>query len=190
MVYQYYAKCVTNNYNSLNDHYDLVDRIAESFSWGDVAENIIYGDQNWNMQEIHGMYTCVIPSYNLCTNRDLETPIECDLKFAADPNKTSIKRINKRNINNASKCLNNMDIIDYINMNKIIRKLIENGDIKTCAKLFSGYNVKLEHIESLLKIDKINSSSNETKITLKSKQKKEFIAFLEEYKNDTSHKLK
>ena len=37
-----------------------------------------------------------------------------------------------------------------------------------------GYNIKLEHIESLLKIDKIKN----TKTSLTSKQKKEFTKYL------------
>ena len=40
---------------------------------------------------------------------------------------------------------------------------------RECMKLFEGYDIKLEHIESLLKIDKIK----EKKVILTSKHKKE-----------------
>jgi hypothetical protein len=101
-------------------------------------------------------------------------PIE--LVFTTDLNKTSIKKINKKNINNTNRCFDNMNIFDYIYINKIIRELINQEKIEECVKLMIGYNIKLEHIESLLKIDKIKN----TKTSLTSKQKKKFIKYLEE----------
>ena len=94
--------------------------------------------------------------------------------FTTDLNKTSIKKINAKNINDADRCFKNLDIFDYIYMNKIIRKKISEGDIKGCIELLKGYNIKLEHIEKLLKIDKIKDSKN----NLTSKQKKEFTKHL------------
>ena len=180
MIHQYYPQCIAWNHD--NDKFKLVTDISESLSWGDIVENLIYGDQNWNMQEIHGFYTCVNTSFLLCNNRCPDSELrKCSLQFAFDLNRTSIKRINKKNINNANKCFDNMNIIDYIYINKIVRKLINSGDIKKCVELLSGYNIKLEHIESLLKIDKIKSddSAKLNKLILTSKQKKEFMSYLE-----------
>jgi len=167
MMHQNYIKNIKNTIHS----FDVINNVSELLSYGDVVENYIYGDQNWDMQEIHGYYTCVAPSYTLCSeiNKINKKPIS-NLEFTADLNKTSIKKINKKNIINANKCLKNMDIYDYIYINKIIRKFIADGTISECIKVLEGYNVKLEHIESLLKIDKIKSS----KTNLTSKQKKEF----------------
>ncbi|AYV82145.1 MAG: replication factor C large subunit, partial [Homavirus sp.] len=107
------------------------------------------------------------------------------LKFTTDLNKTSIKKINKKNINNTNKCFKDMNIFDYIYINKIIRKLIENGNIKECVEILKEYDIKLEHIESLLKIDKIETTksiglkkSEKLKTNLSSKQKKEFSKYL------------
>ena len=181
MIHQYYPQCVAWNHKGLSHQYQLATQISDSLSWGDIIENLIYGDQNWNMQEIHGFYTCVNTSYQLSNgqNKDIR---KCSLKFAEDLNKTSIKKINKKNITNANKCFGNMDIMDYIYINKIIQKLIRVGDIKGCVDLLSGYNAKLEHIESLLKIDKIKTKTEDNgksnKLTLSSKQKKEFTTYL------------
>lgn len=67
-----------------------------------------------------------------------------------------------------------MNIQDYIYINKIVRKLIDNNEIERCVELVRDYGAKLEHIESLLKIDKIKN----TKTSLSSKQKKEFMKYL------------
>lgn len=177
MIHQNYAKSVIANCDSDEDKHRLIQKISESLSTGDVIENYIYGDQNWEMQEIHGFHTCVAPSYYLneeITKMNSE-PIKVSTIFAADLNKTSIKRINKKNIINTDKCFKNMNIDDYIYINKIIRKLLAENNIKECVKLLKNYNIKLEHIESLLKIDKIKS----TKTVLSSRQKNEFSLHIE-----------
>lgn len=175
MINQNYGKSVIANYNNDNDRHKLIQKISESLSTGDVIENYIYGDQNWDMQEIHGFYTCVAPSYYLCSGIKNE-PKRVSLDFAADLNKTSIKKINKKNINNTDKCFKNMNIFDYIYINKIIRKLISNNKIEECVVLLKDYNIKLEYIESLLKIDKIK----DTKTSLTSKQKNEISKYINE----------
>jgi hypothetical protein len=173
MVQQNYAKYVNTNCETDAEKHELIQRISESLSVGDVVENYIYGDQNWEMQEIHGFHTCVVPSY--CLAEKIKDPVGTDLGFATDLNKTSIKKINKKNIINADKCFCNMNISDYIYINKIIKKQIADNNIKECAKMLMPYDIKLEHIESLLKIDKIKT----TKTVLTSRQRNEFTINLE-----------
>lgn len=179
MMHQNYIEAITKNCDDIETRYELISTISESLSEGDVVENYIYGDQNWDMQEIHGFHTCVKPSYLICNNLPEDEdgnpdPTIIRMLFSKDLNKTSIKNINKKNISNTNRCFKDMNIFDYIMINKIIRKLINNGDIDGCIKLLRPYGVKLEHIESLLKIDKIK----DTKTSLTSKQKKEFEVYL------------
>lgn len=172
MVHQNYIRGVMNNCESDEDKYDLIQKISDSLSTGDVIENFIYGEQNWNMQEIHGFYTCAAPSYYLSEKITKKKGNAVD--FANDLNRTSIKKINKKNITNTNKCFCNMNIYDYIYINKIIRKLIVRNNIKECAQLMKQYNIELEHIETLLKIDKVKY----IKLNLNSKQKNEFLFYL------------
>jgi DNA polymerase III delta prime subunit len=172
MMHENYPNYVMANYKDSEDSFRISDKISSSLSEGDVIENCIYGDQNWDMQEIHGLMSCVTTSYNLHMPDRTSNYTRCN--FTTDLNKTSIKKINAKNINDADRCFKNLDIFDYIYMNKIIRKKISEGDIKGCIELLKGYNIKLEHIEKLLKIDKIKDSKN----NLTSKQKKEFTKHL------------
>lgn len=173
MIHQNYSQSIIANYHNPEEQHRLARKISESLSTGDVIENHIYGDQNWEMQETHGFFTCVVPSYYISSGIKKE-PQKPRLAFATDLNKTSIKRINKKNIINTDRCFKNMNINDYIYVNKIIRKLIAENRIKECYELLKDYNIKLEHIESLLKIDKIKDS----KTSLSSKQKNEFSKYI------------
>lgn len=179
MVHQNYINNMMASKCTMRKKFELLNKMAKALSYGDVVENYIYGDQNWDMQKMHGIHTCVVTSYYLET--ELERTEEekrrrrvQDVKFTTDLNKTSIKKINRKNINNTNKCFKNMSIMDYIYINKIVWSLINEGEIEECVNLMRGYNIKLEHIESLLKIDKIENA----KRTLTSKQRKEFEKYL------------
>lgn len=177
MIHQNYTKSVISNNKDIEEQHILINKIAESLSIGDDIENYIYGDQNWEMQEIHGFYTCVAPSYHISENLP-EIPNKNKTIFATDLNKTSIKKINKKNIINADRCFKNMSVSDYIYINKIVRNMIENDNIKGCVEILQDYDIELEHIESLLKIDKIK----DTKHGLTSRQKTEFLTHLKKPK--------
>ena len=166
VMHQNYIKCITNYHpkiniiNKTNNIFLLANTIAMSMAQGDLIENYIYSDQNWDMQEVHGFLTCVNPSFKL-SNRKLkisENYLSIALNFPIDLNRTSIKRINKRNVINSNMCLKNAEIKDFIYANRLIRKLLDNNKLDACANLFKGYNAKVENIESILKIDKINES--------------------------------
>lgn len=174
MIHQYYLDVVINNFDDEDKQYELANKISNSLANGDIVENLIYGGQSWNMQEVHGYYSCVIPSFDMSYKRTTETPITKSLTYAHDFSKMSIKNINKKNILNANKCFTNMKTMDFIYANKILRSMINNNNIKNCVDIIKDYNIKLEHIEWLLKTDKITD-----KITLTTKQKKEFNKFLQ-----------
>ena len=176
MMQQNYITHICENHE--NNKHEMVKNIAASLSLGDITENHIYGEQNWNMQDVHGIFACAIPSYYLHTgNKEDASPVTP--KFAMDLNRTSIRSINKKNIVNADIFLKNMNVIDYTYIDKIICSLINKGKIEDCVKLLSDYGLQLEYVESLLKIDKIKDE----KVLLTNKQKKEFANFIEKYKN-------
>ena len=159
MVHQYYIENLMANHVNKQQIIETAKTITDSLSSGDVIENFIYGDQNWDMQDIHGFYTCVIPSFNM-TNNINPNYKRIGLKFAMDLNKTSIKKINKKTINNTNKFFNDMNIMDFIYINKTIRKYLRDNNLEGCVNLLKTYNINADNIEqiikSLLKIDKIN----------------------------------
>jgi DNA polymerase III delta prime subunit len=175
MLHQNYIKHINKTYKSKKNQFDVISKISNSLIKGDITENYIYGDQSWDMKDVHGFYTCVYTSFIFKNKLKKKISVnKADLTFTSDLNKTSIKKINKKNINNANKFFQNMQVIDYIFINKLIKSYIDEGRIKECVNFFKGYGIKIEHIESILKIDKIYTTKN----NLKSKDRKEFMKHL------------
>jgi replication factor C subunit 1 len=124
-------------------------RVLENLSKGDILENYIYGEQNWDLLEIHGLISCVIPSYyinkysngkkTVFTQKIINGNVTkvSDLVFAADLNRTSVKKMNKKNINktnetitkNSRKNIRNKSIDEFIYMGEIM-----NGEKSTATK--------------------------------------------------------
>lgn len=98
------------------------------------------------------------------------------LDFPVDLNRTSIKRINYKNVANSNACLKNLDVTDFIMLNKLIRKLLAENKIEECVELFRNYNIGIDGFESVLKIDKIN----DTKTILPTQTRKKIIQLLDD----------
>jgi hypothetical protein len=176
VMHQNYIKCINNYLPNGNKAFGLAHEIAGSIATGDLIENYIYSDQNWDMQEVHGFLTCANPSFKLSSeklNANGEH-LSQSLNFPIDLNRTSIKRINHRNVVNSNMCLKNLEIKDFIYANRLIRRLIHDDKLEDCANLFDKYGAKVENIESVLKIDKIN----ETKTVIPTQIKKKLTQLL------------
>jgi len=171
MIHQNYPECLMN-YNSANKvtpSLKVALDLAESISMGDIIENYIFSEQNWDMQEVHCFYTCSYPSYKL-TNLNMNVTqfkLKMQMNFPYDLNRTSIKNINKRNVINAQKYLSNMNIDDLIYANTLTNKLIDNDEIDECADIYKSYGAKSDIITSVLKIDKINIDLDKPKQNIK-----------------------
>lgn len=171
VIHQNFIKAIINSRCNKSKKFTIVSDIAKSISFGDLVENYIYSDQNWDMQEVHGFMTCVEPAFKI--NREKinvdEQLLTNSLDFPCDLNRTSIKKINKRNIINSNVCLKNFGIKDFIFANRLIRQLLDDEKIQECVDLFAGYGAKVENVESILKIDKINEPKTILNSTIKKK---------------------
>lgn len=168
MLQQNYITCLIKYNKNSDKSFKLADEIAKSIAFGDLVENYIYSDQNWDMQEVHGFLTCVNPAYKLYSERmniNNETFCRYELVYPMTFNRSSIKHINKKNI---IKSDINLEITDFIYANKLVKHLIDDEKLEECANLFNDYGSKIKNIEAILKINKIN----ETKTVLPTNIKK------------------
>lgn len=173
MIHQYYIKKViqdTNN-NNKNINFENILNINNLLTNGDITENYIYSHQDWNLREIHGIITCVLPNYYLHNNNDNNKNKNKKVKnfeFAKDFNKTSIKKINKKNIDKSNNIYGERTIEEYIYINDIINKKIKSGDFDYINKIVDKYKIKKDYIDTLIKINKLNKDNK----LLTTKQKK------------------
>jgi DNA polymerase III delta prime subunit len=173
MIHENYLKKILNKTkDSWPNIIGNIVKISDSLSRGDNIETSIYTDQNWYLQNIHGFYTCLNTSYwiNKKTNSHSNYKIEPEnIKFSSDLNKTSLKNINRKNIINLSKIVNNKTNVEILMLNKICNHLIQTNKEDELIKILNGYNkdITIKEVELCLKIDKTTEFN-----TLASKDKK------------------
>jgi hypothetical protein len=180
MIHENYLKkfLLNQENNNWKDIINNVVKISDSLSNGDNIETSIYTDQNWYLQNIHGFYTCLNTSYWI--NKNNPNKIETnDIKFSSDLNKTSLKNINRKNIINLSKIIDNKSTNEILMLNKICNHLIQTNQSDELIKILNGYNkeISIKEIELCLKIDKttdfnVLGSKDKKKITNKYKESK------------------
>ena len=170
MIHENYLKKILNKTkDSWDNIIGNIIKVSDSLSHGDNIETSIYTDQNWYLQNIHGFYTCLNTSYHInkkSTNYKIEPE---EIKFSSDLNKTSLKNINRKNIINLSKIINNKSNSEILMLNKICNHLIQENKEADIISILNGYNkdISIKEIELCLKIDKTTDFN-----TLCSKDKK------------------
>jgi hypothetical protein len=170
MIFENYAKnLLLRQIPSNTELYEIMYKVSDYISIGDNVETNIYTDQNWYLQKLHGFYTCVETSYyiNKYPRKNSNTYV---LNFSTDLNKTSLKNINKRNINNIQILLENKNLSDIMYLNKIINHDINDNKYSFIKKFIKSYNLNNKHIELINKIDK-----SLEKIKFNNKIKKQLI---------------
>jgi len=128
--------------------------ILESFSQGDLIETSIYTDQNWYLQNLHTFSTCIYPTY-LLEKKPENMILENELIFTNDLNKTSLKNINKKNIEEIKKNVNGISYDEIINLAQLVTKIIKQKKYK----LLKDLNISNRLIELLVKINKFEYDS-------------------------------
>lgn len=170
MMQQYNIKYLYS-FSKNKDNMETAKSIAGLLSKADIIDNYVHNTQNWNIQEAHGFYSCVKPSYLL--NKSYTEPIDHflnKLTFPADMNRTSIKKINKKSIIKLEKNFNNMNIIDYIYMSELIHKLLNDKNAIGIKNLLISYNLTYKDFEKILMIDKMKNQKKKIKIEPKIKK--------------------
>jgi DNA polymerase III gamma/tau subunit len=135
---------------------DKYAKVLDNLSTGDILENYIYGEQNWDLLELHGFISCAIPSYYI--NKYSNGKKTGTLVFAADLNRTSVKKMNKKNINKTNESINkssednirNKSIDEFIYMGEIINKLNTSKSSKESET--SSY------VNNIIKINKLKNN--------------------------------
>lgn len=173
MLYENIYKKILNDNNNINNKLDDMVKIINSFSDGDIIETSIYTDQNWCLQDIHGFHTNIYPS-KIC-NKYNKNILASSIKFSSDLNKTSLKNINKKNINNLIKLIGNKSINEILLLSKLTNYCYDNNNINQIIDILKEYNndIDIKDVELCLKINKTIDFS-----TLTNKNKKNIMQYI------------
>ena len=170
MVHEYYVKKITSKSKEPWSKiiYSLV-KTSDSISRGDNIETSIYTDQNWYLQDIHGFYTCLNTSFWINRSKNNYNLPANKMKFSSDLNKTSLKNINRKNINNLLKIVPNKSIDEILLLNQLCNNLFDELTEEELISILQSYkkDITIKEIELCLKIDKTREFK-----TMSSKDKK------------------
>lgn len=154
MIYENYPTKLLKNKNlDLENNLFNMIKISDSISRGDNIETSIYTDQNWFLQNIHGFFTCI--NTNFWINNNTNEKISA-VNFSKDLNKTSLKNINKKNINNIKRIIGKKSIQEILMIVKLTNNLFEDDKLKIIVNILKNYkkNLTVKEIELFIKIDK------------------------------------
>ena len=142
---------------------NIVVRLTKSFTYSNLIDTYIYNSQQWtNLKRIYGYFSCVLPSYLLSK---IEIDYSPNVKFLSDMNKTSIQKINTKQIFNVYENFDIINIDYYIYIGNYIKSIISQcsdgkKDNKLLIKKFNEfvkyYKINQSTIERLLKINKLD----------------------------------
>lgn len=170
MVHENYPLNIKNQYPRMQliDQIDTIFQISKCISISDRIDGLIYSNQCWSLQPVHGFYSCVMPSYHVNKHPKKLSTYE-SYRYTQDYNKTSIKKINNKVIKKAQEnpYLKKVSIYDFLYIASILKTLFERKDFDAICDLLKPYRLTLKEIESIIKIDKIRK----VKSTLTGKQR-------------------
>lgn len=185
MVHENYLTEIDTQYKKLSKQKkaEMICEISENISISDKIDGIIYSNQIWSLQDTHGFYSCVMPSFILKNNKSNNTYVTNKYIYTKDFNKTSIKKINGKSIKElrGNTSLSQFNVNDLLNTSEIIRDMQKRNDLDGIVKFMKQYDVGSKEIDHIIKIDKVNK----TKQGITGKTKQYLVDKLEEDIYDT-----
>lgn len=163
MVHENYPLNIRQQYPKLSpkDQIEMMFDISKCISESDNVDGLIYSNQCWSLQPVHGFYSCVMPSYYINRHPDKLSSVE-KYEYTKDYNKTSIKKINNKVIKKAQEnpFLKKVSIYDFLYIASILKTLFARKDFDTVGELLKPYGLNPTEIESIIKIDKVRKTKN------------------------------
>lgn len=164
MVHENYPSNIKRQYPKMqiDEQINLMYNISLSMSESDKIDGLIYSNQCWNLQSVHGFYSCVMPSYYI-NKKENKLCVRESYNYTKDYNRTSTKKINNKVIKKAQEnfLLKKVGVYDFLYISSILKNLIANKELNKIAKLMKPYNLSIKEIESIIKIDKVNKQEKQ-----------------------------
>lgn len=196
--------------NYLNFAEDIEDcrNISDSFSQGDVVDNMIYSHQTWELFHIHGLLSTIVPVFNL--PYDPKKYDKVPIVFTKILTKSSSQAARTKELNIVKDAMKGKGIsvdpesfsmmfsVMMNNIGRMVKRVNTNEEtrdehIQEIADYLESFGLTNEHIDSINKLSvvgrkeytDISSIKKELKVIFKRKEEKQ----LEEKKQKYSIRL-
>ena len=204
MIYHNSLEYIKNSENTLNEKLGVYKNILESLCIHDTIQTNIFEIQEWDeLYHVSSVYGSVVPNYYFNT---LNNKKDIDIQFTSLLNKISQMYVNKKLLNSAKFSIGkiNYDTDEIIYLTEIISSYFndfkennkedkeDNEDNDEIINIFqkplknnsdlivfmNKYNINIDGLENLLKLEKINQINEKKKKKFTLKIKKEIVNYL------------
>ena len=144
--------------SKLKQYRDFIDTIIT----GDIIEKLMFANQAWNLQNMHGIKTCYV-AHSLSNKYPLHKRVP--IKWTSTLTKFSSQKSTIKNINNISMIINGENSYstnDIQSLSRIIlfELLDEKGNKQKGIELLTRYNLTIADIEKLIRTDQLSDKYN------------------------------
>lgn len=172
------------NYTTVVSDIDDFCSITDSLSMSDTVDHAIYSNQVWDMFEIHGFFSTIVPAYHIAAPPKIPERKYERAAFTKLLTRSSIRATRRKNIAAIRDIFkeNNINLEPepsihnrFHTMMSYCKKYIETNDIQTLVNYLSEFDLNITHFETINKITKIGSKGSMTiSPNLKKQIKEEF----------------
>ena len=151
----------------------------------DVIDKYIYTNQCWDLQDLQGICSCVIPSYMI--NKLGKSMQHTIPNFTVSLGKTSLQYTNHKTVEQLIQKTGHPDF-KIENMIVLYKKCIkflssQNDDEKREAiKILNNYNLNIDDLDRLTKVNKQNTEQDNLILKSKNKFKNIFVEYSDKSK--------
>ena len=169
-----------SNVDSLITCYNTINSICT----GDTIEKTMYNFQGWILQPLHCISSCCIPKYysTMYPTKKSKSLIKIDKTKALS--KFSLYKSNIKNIyaiNNTILTNNNYIINDIHTLSSYILYNVLEGDVNYGFKLLNYYNLSVNSLEKLIKMNKLSDRFKNYKQSTKKKLNDLYVSIYGEF---------
>lgn len=174
MFHEYFTTNIRVQYPKMSplEQLELAEEISKHISFADYVDGLIFSNQCWSIQDIHGFYSCVYPSYLINKNEGKKCNME-NYEYIRDFNRTSTRCINSKTITaiRSNDLYRHLSVTDLVQMSTILKKMWNDKKIDAIAELMAPSDCKAKMIEDIIKVDKIEAGVDVKKTSFSQKQR-------------------
>ena len=180
LIHENYPDAIHHRKGTLEEKLNTIIKCSEALKENDILQTSIYEKQLWNYYEFGGATLCM--TVNIYLN-ELEKPMSHrdNIKYTTLLNKLSTFYTNKKLYNSLAEKFNtdlSKEEIFFLSENVVFHLYDKLGDKKKLVEILKDYNLSIDDIDILLRVNKQGDDDIKKKYT--SKLKKELKAIIQD----------